>query len=100
MGSIKKRYRENVNLYEIKTIIEAKAMKIVNMNSLNKIVGTGYQQDDKFYYKVEVYDGVIYKIYVKYYEMMDLVYYQVFSSRNTGGPDHYYIYEEGYQYGD
>ena len=97
MANIKKSYRAKVNEYEIKCLIEARAMTLASSTNLTTKVGLGYIADNKFFYQVEKIDDTKYKIMIKHFQRDDLIYYQIFSSRYTVKNNYnYVIHEEGY----
>lgn len=96
MTLIKGHYRKTINETEIKILLEARALQLVNATNIAKKLDAGWVEDGKFYYQITK-DGGYYQIEIKYYEMMDLVYYQIFDSRYTRSNYQYVIYEEGYR---
>ena len=96
MSLTKKHYQARINELEIKTMLEAKAMQIANATKVSTKLDLGWIEDAKFYYRITLVNNK-YMVEVKYLEMMDLVYYQIFDSRYTGTSYQYIIYEEGYR---
>ena len=95
-----KHYREQINQVSIKSMLESRAIYTCNTVNITKKVGLGFIEDSKYYYKVEIVDGAKYRLDIKYYEMMEMVYYQIFESRYTKTSYEYIIYEEGYYWED
>ena len=93
---IKGHYRKQINELEIKILLEARALQLANATNITKKLDAGWVEDGKFYYQVTKIDNR-YMIEIKYYEMMNLVYYQIFDSRYTRSNYEYIIYEEGYR---
>ena len=96
MTLIKGHYRAKINELDIKAMLEARAIQLTNTTNLTKKLDLGWVDDDKFSYRVTKENG-IYKLEIKYYEVPDLIYYQMFDSRYTRSSYQYIIYEEGYR---
>ncbi|MBO4667753.1 MAG: hypothetical protein J5666_06505 [Bacilli bacterium] len=96
MALIKRHYRAKINELDIKAMLEARAILLTNTTNLTKKLDLGWVDDDKFSYQVTKENGT-YKLEIKYYEVPDLIYYQLFDSRYTRSGYQYIIYEEGYR---